>query len=98
MSPQATSQIKYLHMKTLELHYITTYTANVNQYIVQNTLFKSMLHLGIEHFNLVNMALKLNQVVPIFEKLFIPVKCLSILTDLVRKYYLKRKKLHPGDL
>ena len=29
------------------------YTVNVNQYIVQNALFKSMLHLGIENFNLV---------------------------------------------
>ena len=29
-------------MKTLRLHYVTTYTANnVNQYIVQNALFKS---------------------------------------------------------
>ena len=36
------------------LHNHILYTANINQYIVQNALFKSMLHLEIEHFNLVN--------------------------------------------
>ena len=37
---------------TLRNHIL--YTVNVNHYIVLNTLFKSMLHIGIEHFNLVN--------------------------------------------
>ena len=38
-------------MKILRLHYITTYC---KRKFVQNALFESMLHLGIEHFNLVN--------------------------------------------
>ena len=43
----------YVNIATT-LHNHMLYTANVNQYIVQNALFNSMLHLGIEHFNLVN--------------------------------------------